>query len=164
MAIRFPDRPVRPGVLRRLVGQAPDPKGFRVEIIRGRIVLSPTPSFKHSGIVQRVAGRIRGGLEQGRGALQRHSIASPHDPDDYCTPDLVVVPAAIEDEDGWLLDADTVDLAVEVLSPGNAPSDVLAKLEEYAAWHIPVYLFIDPRDGTAVVYSEPSDGKYRTVH
>jgi hypothetical protein len=36
----------------------------------------------------------------------------PDDPDDYATPDLTIGPRAFRDDDGWLLDADAVELAV----------------------------------------------------
>ncbi|MBB4929412.1 Uma2 family endonuclease [Lipingzhangella halophila] len=164
MSINLPDRSVEAGSLRRQVEEAPDPKGFRVEIIRGKVVMSPTPSFKHGGIVRRIEQQLLAQLDEGRIAQQMYSIASPIDADDYCSPDLVVVPAEVEDEDGWLLDADAVDLTVEVASPGNASCDLTDKLGEYAAWQIPVYLLADPRKGDILVHSDPLDGKYRTTH
>lgn len=164
MAVSLPERTTSPGSLRRQVTQNPTSKGFRVEIIRGRIVMSPTPSFKHGGVVHRIEAQLRSQMGNDRIARQMFSIAAPVDQDNYCTPDLVVVPSEVEEEDDWLLEADTVDLTVEVLSPGNTPSDVLAKLEEYAEWNIPVYLFVDPGAGEILLYSDPADGKYRTVH
>ncbi|MBB6169972.1 Uma2 family endonuclease [Nocardiopsis mwathae] len=164
MALSLPDRRTTAGSLRRLVEEAPTPRGFRVEIIRGRIVMSPTPSFKHGGTVRRIGQQLLAQLDENRIAQQMYSIASPIDADDYTSPGLVVVPAAVEDEDGWLLDADAVDLTVEVASPGNANCDFTDKLEEYAAWHIPVYLLVDPRKGGVFVYSDPAKGRYRTTH
>ncbi|CAM3843634.1 Uma2 family endonuclease [Nocardiopsis rhodophaea] len=164
MAISLPDRHTTAGSLRRQVEEAPAPRGFRVEIIKGRIVMSPTPSFKHGGIVRRIEQQLLAQLDEGRIAQQMYSIASPIDADDYTSPGLVVVPAAVEDDDGWLLDSDVVDLTVEVASPGNANSDFTDKLEEYASWHIPVYLLVDPRKGDIFVYSDPGNGRYRTTH
>ncbi len=76
----------------------------------------------------------------------------------------MVAPAEVEDEDGWLLDADTADLTVEVTSPGNATCDLTDELGEYAAWQIPIYLLVDPRKGDIFLHFDPVDGKYRTTH
>ncbi|GAB3438634.1 Uma2 family endonuclease [Streptomonospora sediminis] len=164
MPMSLPDRGTRGGELRRRVEASRQPKGFRVEIIKGKIVMSPTPSFKHGGIVRRVERQLAPQLEDTRMAQQMYSIAAPDDPDDFSSPDLVVVPVEVEDESGWLLGSDTVDLVAEVASPSNAVIDFTEKLESYAEWHIPVYLLIDPRKGDVFVYSDPADGSYRTTH
>nr|WP_242677204.1 Uma2 family endonuclease [Streptomonospora litoralis] len=126
--------------------------------------MSPTPSFKHGGIITRIQQQIFAQIDPSRWPQQAFSVASLDDEDDYCSPDLVVVPRSLEDESGWLLDPDVVDLVVEVASPSNAAIDSTEKLDSYAEWRIPIYLLIDPRKGDVFVYSDPVDGGYRTTH
>ncbi|GAA4906894.1 MULTISPECIES: Uma2 family endonuclease [Nocardiopsidaceae] len=164
MLMRLPGHRTHGGELRRYVEEDLRVKGFRVEIIKGKIVMSPTPSFKHGGIVRRIERQVALQLDDARVAHQMFSVAALDDEDDYSTPDLVVVPSAVEDEPGWLLDPDVVELVVEVASPSNAAIDFTDKLESYAQWRIPIYLLIDPRKGDLFVYSDPVEDRYRTTH
>ncbi|MFP3991796.1 Uma2 family endonuclease [Streptomyces sp. E11-3] len=70
-------------------------------------------------------------------------------------PDLFVVPKDTMDdqpEDG--VDATTVLLVVEVVSKTNPGNDHITKLRDYPRMGIPVYVIIDPRDGTITVHEE----------
>ncbi|MBB4933271.1 Uma2 family endonuclease [Lipingzhangella halophila] len=165
MTATLEDRPateVRHGELRAWVEHLDVPKGLRIEIIRGTIMMSPTPSFKHGAIVRRLYDQLAPQLAEDMVAQPVYSIAAPDNGDDFCWPDLVVVPAAIEEEEGWLLSADTVELVVEVVSPNNPANDTVVKPEEYARWSVPMYLMIDPRNGTVRLHWDPAPDGYRT--
>ncbi|MFC7741342.1 Uma2 family endonuclease [Nocardiopsis composta] len=47
--------------------------------------------------------------------------------------------------------------------PGNSKTDTVAKVDRYASWAIPIYLLVDPRDGTVVCRSAPRDGEYQAI-
>lgn len=51
--------------------------------------------------------------------------------------------------------APTVDLAAEVVSKSNPGNDYIVKLREYPRMGVPVYVIIDPRDGTVAVHWDP---------
>ncbi|TDQ51609.1 Uma2 family endonuclease [Actinorugispora endophytica] len=121
--------------------------GYRIEILGGKLVVSPTPTAKHNGIIRLLQLQLDSQLPAGKVPLQTTSIEGPGPDQDYCTPDLLALPAEVTDEDDWLFSADIVD-----------------KLREYAEWGIPLYLLVDPRDGAVVVYSDPSRREYRGVH
>ena len=53
---------------------------------------------------------------------------------------------------------------MEVVSKGNPATDIQVKPGEYARWGIPIYLLIDPRQGTMVLYSDPVEGAYQGRH
>ncbi|WP_393915909.1 Uma2 family endonuclease [Halostreptopolyspora alba] len=165
MTATMEDRPVaavRHGELRAWVEQLDVPEGYRTEIIRGTIVMSPTPSVKHAAVVRRLYDQLAPQLPETVVALQVVSVAAPDSDDDYCWPDLAVLPVAVEEEDDWLVPADTVELVVEVVSPSNATSDTVVKPGEYARWSIPMYLVIDPRNGTMRLHWDPAPDGHRT--
>lgn len=154
--------PVRRGHLREAAEKIEQATGMRVEIIGGKLVMSPSPSGKHAGTVIDLRDAIRPGLAATYEAYENVSVPMPDDPDDYATPDLTIGPRAFKEEDGWLLDADAVALAVEVISP----SERLRGINEtawYAAAGIARLLQIDPRTGTWSLFSRPSEGEYKGV-
>lgn len=55
------------------------------------------------------------------------------------------------------------DLAIEVVSPGNAATDRGDKFYEYEAGGVPEYWIIDPERETADFYQRDANGVYRAV-
>ncbi|NGO78805.1 Uma2 family endonuclease [Streptomyces sp. YC504] len=51
--------------------------------------------------------------------------------------------------------APDVTAAVEVVSPSNPGNDYIAKLRDYPRMGVPVYVIVDPRDGTIAVHTGP---------
>lgn len=109
--------PVRRGHLREAAESIEQATGMSVEIIGGTLVMPLSPSGKHAGIIIDLRDAIRPGLSASYEAFENVSIPMSDDPDDYATPDLTIGPRTFKDDDGWLLDADAVELAVEVISP-----------------------------------------------
>jgi Uma2 family endonuclease len=139
--------------------------GYRVEIIEERLVVSPTPTFKHGGIIRRVSRQLDRQLPENRVPHQVMSVeAAEADNEDYLVPDLMVVPIEIEEEDDWLLSADAVDLVAEVVSKDRSRIDTEVKPRLYASWQIPIFFLVDPRDGSMALYHDPRDGAYQGVH
>ncbi|MCU4749137.1 Uma2 family endonuclease [Streptomyces sp. G-5] len=149
--------------LRRAAEAAEDASGLRAEIIRGVLMMSPTPRGKHAGIINKLYDQLRPALPDGLQPFQVASIALPHDPDDYASPDLLVCDADFEDSDDWLAEPGTVELVVEVVSKGNSSKDTRDMVAWYADANIPVYLLIDPRKGSWTRYTVPRDGEYQGV-
>ncbi|MCY0927571.1 Uma2 family endonuclease [Streptomyces sp. H27-H1] len=137
--------------------------GMRVEIIGGTLVMSPSPSGKHAGIVIDLRDAIRPNLSPTYEAYENVSVPMPDDPDDYSTPDLTIGPRAFKEDDGWLLDADAVALAVEVISPSERLKGINEKTAWYAAARVPRLLQIDPRTGTWSLFTHPSADDYKTI-
>lgn len=152
-----------PFSLRELADHLDVPEGFKVEVVEGTIVMSPTPSKKHGAVVRRLDRQLIPQLPEDRVAEQNYSIEALEG-EDFASPDLLVVPVAVEEEDGWLVEPDAVDCVVEVVSPSNHTNDTKVKPSLYARWRIPVYLIIDPRNGTTRVYWDPQGGEYRAHH
>lgn len=155
--------PVRRGHLREAAEKIEQATGMSVEIIGGTLVISPSPSGKHAGIVIDLRDAIRPGLSAVYEAFENVSVPMPDDPDDYATPDLTIGPRAFKDDDGWLLDADAVALAVEVISPNERLKGINEKTAWYADARVTRLLQVDPRTGTWSLFDRPGDGEYNGV-
>ncbi|MCX5145391.1 Uma2 family endonuclease [Streptomyces sp. NBC_00320] len=155
--------PVRRGHLRDAAEQIEQATGMRVEIIGGTLMMSPSPSGKHAGTVIDLRDAIRPSLAATYEAYENVSVPMPDDPDDYATPDLTIGPHAFKQDDGWLLEADAVALAVEVISPSERLRGINEKTAWYAAARVARLLQIDPRTGTWSLFTRPGEGEYKGV-
>lgn len=153
----------RPGYLRRIAEQIEEATGLHVQILGGSLVMSPTPRGKHAGTVRQVRLQLDPVLPAGFGAYEVTSVAMPGDPDDYATPDLVVLPDAWDNDDDWLADPADAELAVEVISKSEKARDISQKNDWYAVAGVKVLLVIDPRHGTWALHTRPDGGAYQDV-
>jgi Uma2 family endonuclease len=147
--------------LRRAAEAAEEATGLRAEIIRGVLMMSPTPRIKHARVINAVYDQLRSSLPEGLEAFQVTSVALPYDPDDYATPDLMVCDAALADTEEWLAEPGSVECVLEVVSTNNSTKDTRDMVSWYADAGIPAYLLVDPRDGTWTLHTEPRDGEYQ---
>ncbi|MDO0934310.1 Uma2 family endonuclease [Streptomyces sp. DG2A-72] len=153
----------RPGNLREIAEKIEDATGLRVQIVGGKLVMSPTPRGKHAGVVHWIRRQLDGALPEGLGAFEMSSIALPEDPDDYVTPDLIILPIEWVEEDDWLAAPEDAALAVEVISPSEKSREIRDKADWYAVAGVPVLLVIDPRNGTWALHTRPDNGAYRDI-
>ncbi|WP_406286442.1 Uma2 family endonuclease [Embleya sp. NBC_00896] len=140
------------------------PSNYKIEISDGTLVMMTGRSGIHEFIVRRLRMRIEHGIA-GRAEWAGMAVHGGMDVLDEVNlmrrnPDVCVFP-----EDDLLtvenhIPAADVKLAVEVVSRSNPENDWEAKLRDYPRMHIPVYLIVDPRQGTIAVNSEPKAGKY----
>ncbi|NUQ91162.1 MAG: Uma2 family endonuclease [Glycomyces artemisiae] len=141
------------------------PPGFRAEIIRGDIVLSPSPTNRHSHIIAQLNRQMSPlAHEQGWYLANELGVRISHT-GEALIPDLMVVPETVldEQEEASAIDSADLLLAVEVTSDSSVRRDRKTKLWSYAYGMIPVYLLVDRHDGegTVTVYSEPDgNGTY----
>ncbi|MFD4262704.1 Uma2 family endonuclease [Streptomyces sp. NPDC058534] len=156
-----PPRP-RSGNLREVAERIEELTGLRAQIMGGKLVMSPTPRGKHAGVIRRLRRQLETvGLPDGLDTYEVSSIGLPDDPDDYVTPDLVVLPTEWEEDDGWLASAEDAALAVEVISASEKSREIRDKADWYAVARVPVFLVIDPRNGTWALRTRPDKGAYR---
>ncbi|MEU1133632.1 Uma2 family endonuclease [Streptomyces sp. NPDC005900] len=124
-----------------------------------------SPSNPHGELVMEIGFQIRS-QDRDAVALAENRV---HRPDlGLCrTADLLVLTREARDgqpEDFAVLAPD-VSIAVEVVSPSDPGRDYVTKLRDYPRMGIPVYVIVDPRDGTITVHSGPdtSAGEPRYV-
>lgn len=137
--------------------------GRRVEILQGRLIVTPPPDGSHAlsltWLVEEFGGA--GARKVGLRYVQGIGLWLPSLPDDFAVPDFSVV-----DED--FRDAlvrkncyapNVFRLVVEVTS-SNWSDDLGPKVECYAQAGIPAYLIADRKHDRVLLYTNPADGKY----
>ncbi|MFI6282667.1 Uma2 family endonuclease [Streptomyces sp. NPDC050988] len=153
----------RPGNLREIAKGIEDATGLRVQIVGGKLVMSPPRHGRHVGVVQRLCRQLNMVLPEALGAYQVSSIAVREDPDDYVTPDLIVLPIEWGEDDDWLATPEDAVLAVEVISQSEKSREIRDKADWYAVARVPVLLVVDPRKGTWALHTRPDNGAYQDV-
>ncbi|MCZ4510477.1 Uma2 family endonuclease [Streptomyces sp. ActVer] len=153
----------RPGNLREIAEKIENASGLRVQIVGGKLVMSPSPRGKHAGVVVRLRRQLEAVLPEGLGAYEMSSIALPEEPDDYVTPDLIVLPIEWEEDDDWLAAPEDAVLAMEVISQSEKSREIRDKADWYAVARVPVLLVVDPRKGTWALHTRPDNGAYQDV-
>lgn len=159
MAMPAGERPDFP--LAQAAEQVEVPEGYRVEIVDGSILVSPTPSAQHVRIIWQLEGALREHAPAGMAAVQMLTIELAPTGERY-VPDLVVVPVEVLSGPGWVRSAADAELSVEVASPANAGVDRVTKVRGYAVAGVPLYLLIDPPERSVTLFSDPHDGVYRS--
>lgn len=130
--------------------------GNRYEVVRGELLVTPSPRLLHQEIVGRLFLALREYLDAERVG---HALASPADiswgPDTLVQPDVFVVPLAQARTLDWRRIEDLL-LVAEVLSPSSARSDRFTKRVEYQRRRVPLYWIVDPDGGRVEIWT-PDD-------
>ena len=147
--------------LARAAEQVQVPEGYRVEIVDGSILVSPTPSAQHIRIIWQLEGMLRESGPPDTAAVQMLTVEIPPTGERY-VPDLIVVPVELLSGEGWVRSATDAALAVEVASPTNAEVDRVKKVRGYAVAGVPLYLLVDPLDRSVTLFGDPQEGVYRS--
>lgn len=137
--------------------------GKRYELVRGELLVSPSPRLWHQELVTRLGETIRQYL---RDEPVGHLLISPADiswgsRDTLLQPDLFVVPLAQARTMDWNRLTDLL-LVIEVLSPSTARADRFTKRREYQARGVQLYLIVDG-DSRSVEAWTPADDFPATV-
>ncbi|MFF2438773.1 Uma2 family endonuclease [Streptomyces sp. NPDC058107] len=129
----------------------PEDRTVRYELLGESLVMSPAPGLRH----QRASYRLHVALDTAARAagapveiLEAINVTLPSG---LVVPDIVVADAGATSEDAVSIDADAVQLVVELVSPGNKTMDRKFKPMLYAEAAIPHYwrLEFDPAPGSS---------------
>jgi Uma2 family endonuclease len=139
--------------------------GKRTELVRGILVVSEPPGTWHGIVAARVAIRIGQhamATHAGEVAGQDTGFRIESDPDTVRAPDVAFVSnerLSGVSQHGYA--AIAPDLAVEVVSPGDRPADVLAKVSDWLRAGARLVWVIDPDRRVARVHR--ADGTIEVV-
>ncbi|MEU5164452.1 Uma2 family endonuclease [Streptomyces sp. NPDC020875] len=138
----------------------PEDRSARYELLGESLVMSPAPGLRH----QRAGFRLHVALEaaaQAAGApvevLEAINVTLPSG---LVVPDIVVADAGATAEDAVSIDAEAVQLVVELVSPGNKTMDRKVKPLLYAEAAIPHYWRLEFDPAPRLIVSELDNGRY----
>ncbi|MFE2519622.1 Uma2 family endonuclease [Streptomyces mirabilis] len=137
--------------------------GHRVEILQGRLVVTPPPDGSHalslSWLVEAFGGA--GARKAGLRYVQGIGLWLPALSDDYAIPDFSVVDEDFRDAlvQKNCYAPNVFRLVMEVTS-SNWSDDLGPKVESYAQAGIPVYIVVDRKHDEVLLHQNPVDGKY----
>jgi len=132
----------------------------RCELVRGELVMMSPAGFEHGRILVRITRPLAEFVEQQRLGVVTGAETGFHigrDPDTVRAPDVAFLRAArvpAEPERGFFPGAP--DLAVEVLSPEDRASEVLAKVRQWLDAGTETVWVADPATETVSVYRSPT--------
>ncbi|MEU2717181.1 Uma2 family endonuclease [Streptomyces sp. NPDC007205] len=133
------------------------PEEFKVELLRGEIVMMAGPDVAHNDIVEAIVDQIP--RRQWR-RLQTQDVAILEETSQP-QPDLVVVERGAGPGQGRLMPSEVITMLVEVVSKTSVERDYGVKRSIYAAAKVPTYLIIDPVMAQCVLLTEPTGhGEY----
>ncbi|MFD4583144.1 Uma2 family endonuclease [Streptomyces sp. NPDC058434] len=132
-------------------------KGWRVETTDGEVKLvMMSLDLPHTTNVDAFREQIR---------AQTPGISAVNDTDmtDPVTglekvPALIAFPTEDVDPQAESVNPRAVLLVVEIVSKSNPKNDLVTKLDDYPRMGVPLYVVVDPRNGSIAVHSEPKDG------
>ncbi|MDI3404401.1 Uma2 family endonuclease [Streptomyces cavernicola] len=144
------------------VMDAAAPESLYVELIDGRLLITPTPDGDHGECLRSVADQVRARhfalhLYQARG------LAVPARRAGRARVDGAVAPVGyFRGQPSWS-DPSGVLLVAEVTSgrEQDAEVDRVDKRDAYAQAGLPIYLLVDRHRGEVVVHWDPEGGRYR---
>ena len=125
------------------------PEGYPAELIKGEIVVSPSPDVKH----QRIAGTIYEKL------LKHKNVGEPFyeidihfDGENVLRPDVIFIRNENKKIIGekWIEGAP--DIVVEIVSPTSSGRDFIEKKEIYEKFGVKEYWIVDPENKVIQVF------------
>jgi Uma2 family endonuclease len=133
---------------------------YRYELVEGRVVRVSPPGSRHGVLITRISMLLAQHADAHRlGAVMTCAGAKlAADPDTVREPDIAFVrqdriPAAGVPDGFW---PGAPDLAVEIRSPGDRPSELGAKVSDYLARGVRLVWVVDPKKKTVTTHAPRS--------
>lgn len=135
------------------------PRGYRVEITDGKIIMTPQGMAQWK-VILKAAPQIEAQLA-GRGdILSDVMVDFPSTLYGYA-PDLAVVAPGAEHNSRGRYEWHDLEAVLEVVAKSNQDNDFVKKLKLYAECGIPTYVVIDPAEAVCTVHRAPQrSGRY----
>jgi hypothetical protein len=162
------ERPVMSGTTPRsgfedllgLLDELRVPDGYKAEIIRGSIVVSPWSKGYYHRVMRLVCEQLEPHLPNGH-VIDRAPFLYVF-PGDDCAygPDVHAAHERVFETESNRLDGEGLSFAAELTSPSTRKDDVTDKVEVYAKAGVPVYLVLDMQNEQATVFWSPTEGGY----
>ncbi|MET9515023.1 Uma2 family endonuclease [Streptomyces sp. NPDC002994] len=141
-------------VLRHAAEQiAKEHEGFKVEVVGGRVVMTPQSNVQ-SWTIRRVQNAAdAAGISEER-LISDVLIKFPGDPDRV--PDVTILTEGAKEPYTY----EDILAAVEIVSTKDDVNDYEIKVQQYARYDVPIYLIIDPFRGECTLLTGPRGNDY----
>ncbi|GGK97822.1 Uma2 family endonuclease [Streptomyces flaveus] len=138
------------------------PDGYKAEIIKGNIVLSPWSKAYYADVMDLVCDQLRPHLpEEHRISWGPLLYVFPGAERAY-GPDIHAVHQRARRTTSNRLDGDALSFVAELTSPSTRDDDLTDKVETYGKAGVPVYLILDMQEEQATVLWTPSAKGYES--
>ncbi|WP_329052261.1 Uma2 family endonuclease [Streptomyces violaceus] len=136
--------------------------GFKAEIIRGKIVVSPWSQGYYHRVMELVCEQLRPHLLPGhRISCGPFLYVFPGDERAY-GPDIHAAPGRVFETTSNRLDGEALSFVAELTSSSTRDDDLTDKVEVYGRAGVPVYLLLDMQEEQATVLWTPSAKGYES--
>ncbi|MEU6868690.1 Uma2 family endonuclease [Streptomyces sp. NPDC046876] len=158
------ETPAPPPTFERLlhmVEEMDTPDGFKAELIRGKIIVSPWSKLRYYRPMRALREQLGANAPEGHVAdIAPFLFRFPQAERGY-GPDLFVADESAFEADGRHADATALSLVAEFTSVSTKDADWQEKLEVYGQV-VPVYLVVDMQESEITCFSDPSGHGYRS--
>jgi Uma2 family endonuclease len=130
----------------------------RVELVRGRIVVREPAGLRHGGVGMELARRLANYVDDrgiGRVYAAETGFAVARDPDTVRAPDVAFIRRdRLPDPEPLGFPDLAPDLVAEMVSPGDRPGEILAKVADWLSAGTRLVWVVDPVRRVARVYRQ----------
>ncbi|MFF7631731.1 Uma2 family endonuclease [Kitasatospora sp. NPDC008050] len=135
------------------------PRGYRVEITDGKIIMTPQGEEQWKVILS-AAPQIQAQLADRGDILSDVMVDFPSSQYGYA-PDLAIVAPEAEHNSRGRYEWHDLEAVLEVVSKSSQDNDFVKKVTLYAECGIPLYVVIDPSSALCTIHSSPQpEGVY----
>ncbi|WP_320780392.1 Uma2 family endonuclease [Streptomyces sp. CRN 30] len=138
----------------------PEDRTTRHELFGESLVMSPAPGIRHQRASLRLAMLMHAAAKAAGAPVEVLEAVNVILPSGLVVPDLVVTDAGATAEDGVSVDAEGVQLVIELVSPGNSTMDRKVKPMLYAEAAIPHFWRLEFAPAPMLITYELENGRY----
>lgn len=145
----------------RTVEELDTPDGYKAELIRGKIVVSPWSKLRDKQVMKSLRRQLEPHAPEGHDVDVAPFLFSIPGAERAFGPDLHVADEAAFDAEGRHADGAALSLVAELTSVSTKDSDWLDKMDTYGLL-VPVYLVLDMQVQEITAFWDPSPKGYRS--
>ncbi|MFI1360341.1 Uma2 family endonuclease [Streptomyces sp. NPDC020898] len=140
------------------------PDGYKAEIIKGNIVVSPWSKGYYSRVMKSVRRQLEEFLPEGHLIDSSPLLFVFPGVERAYGPDIYAAHERTLETDSNRLDGEGLSFVAELTSVSTRLDDLTDKVETYGKAGVPVYLVLDMQEERAIVFCDPYDKGYQATH
>ncbi|MCX4410754.1 Uma2 family endonuclease [Streptomyces sp. NBC_00268] len=149
------------GDMLRTVEELDTPEGYKAELIRGKIVVSPWSKLRYKKVMKSLRLQLEPHAPEGHDVDVAPFLFTFPRSERGFGPDLHVADESAFEAEGRHADGVALSLVAELTSASTKDADWLDKLDTYGRV-VPVYLVLDMQVGEITAFWDPSPKGYRS--